>query len=1179
MATFDAGTIQATATLDRTPFQRSLEAAIREGKSFDGTTYTAIADVDYRQVDRKVSLAKAKLEQFAGNKYTAKLDADRSGVTRAVEAAQRDLGRTGGKDVKIRADLDTSPILQKLQQIEQASNRTADSIGSGFTSQFQKIKFTAIFGGIALGAAAAGPSLIGLAGGFGAAALSAQGLGEALKAYSTEQKNSDKVSTAGASSARSNAIAIRNAQQSIEDARRSAGRAAEDSQERIRNASRQEVQAAHDVVIAQEGITRARKEATRALQDAQEKVRDFSLDLNGALLAERRAAEDLSKTMMDSASTDLDKAEAQQRLAEAVERVSDLNKEHARNLQDLDQLQKQGVEGSDQVVSAKDQEAAAEDRLKQSMHEADLAQRDAARSQEDSARTVERALQALADVQAQQADSAAAAAAKNDAFADAMAKLSPAGQMVVRTLLSLKDNYDRLKSESQGAIFPGLNRFLEALPSIEPAVTGGFKAIGKSISEVGDHASETIKNPLFQGQLEQALKNGAPVVKAVGNAVIDLGADFVRFGSTSTDIVSGVVDTIGSLENGVNRFFTNLQPQSRAAGETFSSFGQIVEDALGGAGTLVGQFVSAWANVRGEVEPVVREVIDVFTQFTGGGFQSFSDDMKIVLDVVNAALHVVQPFVAVLGGIAGDVLAANLAFKLFAGPVGKIVELFGKFKPATVAASITSALPAFARVGTEVDKATGKITKNTDGLSKNQIAWGKVGTKVADAGKYIPIIGLAIAGISEVINQAVPDLDNLAQGLLDGGQAGATAGKQISDISTGVVNFSTVMNAAFGNSVNDVAKKARDLYDAMTPLQQAQQRNTKAANDYQYALQHFGEQSIVTREAAEKYRTTTADVEQAQWKAEEATKSHTEKIRDQQDAMLNTEGSQISYERAQIRIKEAQDALNTAISEHGPKSREAQQAELDLRQAMLDSITAAGALADSQTALLDPATRLKEHTYAVNDQLVTLATQAGTALPPELQKLINKMSDSELAAYGVKVEVDKMGNKILSLPPGKRLEFPTDAQRAADGINNLAGAVDRTANAYKHWMDNYIGLITAINNDPLTVNESPAGFGFLGHRAMGGPMVPGQPTIVGERGPELVFPDRASFVATAQQTKAIQSGWEQAGQYGGTTVDNSSVVAAIMMLIDLLSGGVRAEFDSGSLETGLIRAGRRRDTR
>jgi hypothetical protein len=1180
MATFDAGKIEATATLDRTPFQRSLDAAIREGKALDGRTFTAIADLDYRQLGKKLGIAEAQLSEFARKKYTAKIDADRSGVRAAVDAASRDLDRVGGgRGVHLRADLDNGPVLQKLQQIEQAANRTADSIGSGFTSKFQKIKFTSIFAGITLGAAAAGPLLTGLAGGLGAVIVSAHGLGDALKAYSKDQKDADKVAAQGASTARSNATALRNASEAVEDARRAAGRAAEDSAERASQAAKNEVRAAQDVVDAQKAIAAARKEATRALEDAQEKVRDFALDLNGAIIAEKRAEEDRKKVFEDGTSTDLDKAEAQQRVAEAIERVNDLTDEHRRNLEDLNELQAKGVEGSDQVSNAKRQESDAEQRLVEAIHESDLARRDAQRSQEDAARNIARALQNLKDIQDQQGEAAAAAAAKNDAFADAMEKLSPAGQRVVKTLLALKDNYDRLTGETQAAVFPGLMRMLDALPDIESEVTGGFKAIGGALSDVGDDATDLIKNPLFQGQLEQAFENAAPIVRGVGDTVLDLLADLVKFGSTSQPIVEGTVDAFGSLEDGVDRFFTNIQPQSRAAGQTISSFGQIVEDVLGGAGTITAQFFDEWAQARSHIEPVVREVIDVLSEFTGGGFDAFGDDMKIVLDVFNGALHVIEPVAKILGGVAGDVLAANLAFKLFAGPLGKVVELYGKLKPANIAASLTSSLPAFLRADTTIDSVTGKITKNTDGLSKNQIAWSKVGSKVADAGKYIPLIGLAIAGVSEIIDQSVPDLDELAQGLLDGGKAAVDASNQFRDLREGTAGFFDVF---FGDSEKDVRAKAKQLYDAMTPLQQAQQRNTKAANDYQYALKTFGDQSIVTREAAEKYRITTQDVKQAQYEAEQATKSHTEKIRDQQDAMLASAGSQVSYERAQIRVKEAQDNLNTAIKEHGANSKEAQDAELEYRQALIDSVTAAQSLADANNSLLSPADQLNGRIKAVNDQLVTLAVQAGTALPAELQSMINKMTDSGLAAYGVTVNVDEMGNKILSLPPGKELHFPTDAKQATDAMYGLGDAIGYVDRSYQGWMNSYINLIKTMINNPVpdagTGLGTPAGFGFLGHRAGGGPFVPNQPTVVGEQGPELVFPDRAAFVATAAQSKAILNGVALASN-GATRTDNSDVVGAIYALMGMFAAGLRAEFDSSSLETGLIRAQRRRDSR
>lgn len=1184
MATFNAGDIQATATLDRTPFQRSLDAAIREGRAFDGRVFTAVADLDYRLLGKKLGIAEAQLNEFARKKYTAKIDADRSGVRTAVDAASRDLDRVGGgRGVRIRADLDNGPVLARLAEIESASRRTADSVERGFTTSFQKVKFTAIFSAITLGAAAAGPILIGLAGGLAAGVVAAHGLGDALQAYSQEQKNADKVASAGAATARANATAIRNAQEAIQDARRSAGRAAEDAQERVEQAAKAEVRAAADVVAAQARITAARKEATRALEDAQEKVRDFALDLSGAIIAEKRAEEDRKKVFADGASTDLDKAEAQQAVAEAVERVNDLSDEHRRNLEDLNELEAKGVEGSDQVVSAKQQQADAEERLQDALHQSQIAQRDAARSQEDGARAVSRAIQSLKDIQDQQAEAAAAAAAKNDAFADALNKLSPAGQRMVKVLLSLKDNFDRLSAESQAAVFPGLMRMLEALPDIESSVTGGFKAVGGAISDVGDDAADLIKNPLFQGELEQSLENAAPVVKAVGDTILDLTEDLVKFGSTSQPIVEGTVDAFGSLEDGVDRFFTNVQPESRAAGQTIASFGQIVEDVLGGAGRLTGQFFDMWAGARDKLEPVVREIIDVFTEFTAGGFDAFGDDMKIILDVVNGALHVVEPFAKVFGGIAGDVIAANLAFKLFAGPLGKIVELFGKFKPVNIATSIVNSLPGFAKAGVVVDQTTGKVKQLESGLSRTQLAWGKVGTRVADAGKYIPLIGLAIAGIAEVVDQTVPDLDDLAQAFLDGGQAGADAADKFTEVHGEARNFSDMMMNVFGPSMNETEAKARKLYDAMTPLQQAQQRNTKAANDFQYALKNFGDQSIVTREAAEKYRQTTADLKQAQWEAEQATKSHTDKIREQQDAMLEVAGSQIGFERAQIRAKESEEALKQAIAEHGAASKEARDAEFEYKQALLDSVTAAGSLADAQNSLLSPTEQQAGHLDAVNRQLITLSAQAGTALPAEIQKMINSFTDAQWAAYGVTYKTDEMGNHIAALPPQTPVDFSTNAPAITGQVQGLSGAVNDVAHAYENWMNKYIGLIQTMVNNPVPLEagpgwQTPAGFGFVGHKAYGGNLNIGQPTVVGEVGPELIFPDRAAFVATAAASKAILNG-VSVGSNGAARTDNSDVVGAVYALMGLLAGGIRAEFDSASLETGLIRATQRREKR
>lgn len=56
----------------------------------------------------------------------------------------------------------------------------------------------------------------------------------------------------------------------------------------------------------------------------------------------------------------------------------------------------------------------------------------------------------------------------------------------------------------------------------------------------------------------------------------------------------------------------------------------------------------------------------------------------------------------------------------------------------------------------------------------------------------------------------------------------------------------------------------------------------------------------------------------------------------------------------------------------------------------------------------------------------------------------------------------------------------------------------------------------------------------LAARAKGGPVRPGQPYLVGEEGPEIIWPDRAGYVSTAAQSRRIQDQWSGANPpHGG----------------------------------------------
>lgn len=83
-------------------------------------------------------------------------------------------------------------------------------------------------------------------------------------------------------------------------------------------------------------------------------------------------------------------------------------------------------------------------------------------------------------------------------------------------------------------------------------------------------------------------------------------------------------------------------------------------------------------------------------------------------------------------------------------------------------------------------------------------------------------------------------------------------------------------------------------------------------------------------------------------------------------------------------------------------------------------------------------------------------------------------------------------------------------------FNSVADAVGSGAKLGR------IGIIGTGDSTKRGNSNGTGGRLTVGMRAKGGPVRAGQPYIVGEEGPELIFPDRHGFVATAKQTASIQ---------------------------------------------------------
>ncbi len=89
---------------------------------------------------------------------------------------------------------------------------------------------------------------------------------------------------------------------------------------------------------------------------------------------------------------------------------------------------------------------------------------------------------------------------------------------------------------------------------------------------------------------------------------------------------------------------------------------------------------------------------------------------------------------------------------------------------------------------------------------------------------------------------------------------------------------------------------------------------------------------------------------------------------------------------------------------------------------------------------------------------------------------------------------------------------------------------------------------------------------FSGAFAKGGPMMPGA-ALVGEQGPELVFPNRQAYVATARQTEAIRSGGGGGLSIGSIAINAPGIsdpqAVAEMVIRRLEAMQRRAMYDGG----------------
>lgn len=413
-----------------------------------------------------------------------------------------------------------------------------------------------------------------------------------------------------------------------------ARRAEEEVESRVAAATR----AQRDYADAQYNTRQALEAVSDARKQAIEDLQQLRFAAEGAVLGEERArlafersrdalqrVQDLPPNSRARQAAELAFKEADLNLRRAIDRNSDLQKEE-------EEATKAGVEGSDAVLDAKDSlrdaRRAEEDALQAVIEankdvvrariDAAKAARDIGKVERDNLQRRREAVQDLIDALEDYEDTREEqfrneqnrSGGGSDPFAEAMKNLSKEAQDFVRYIISIQDEFRKLRAAAGRDLFPQLEIAIDNLvrnlfPRLEPLL----ESTGDSLGKIAIKISETITKSENLARLDRVWENGNELLEKFGDAAANLYEIFLILLDAAAPIIDKFGDWVVTL---TETWLATLKAKDASgeltrnfinAGKTASQLGRIFNNLFGGLKQLFnasvgpgsgGQFLLDW---------------------------------------------------------------------------------------------------------------------------------------------------------------------------------------------------------------------------------------------------------------------------------------------------------------------------------------------------------------------------------------------------------------------------------------------------------------------------------------------------------------------------------------------------------------------------------------------------------
>jgi hypothetical protein len=701
----------------------------------------------------------------------------------------------------------------------------------------------------------------------------------------------------------------------------------------------------------------------------------------------------------------------------------------------------------------------------------------------------------------------------------------------------VQDEYKGLAStvvdEVKGMAAP----MVPALTNIAEKTTAAFKQMAPQIDAAIEDSAGHIET-LADGVLGFALTAMPGMTKAVDRA---------------GPVMEGWKRLLISTGQGVGEFFSEVSEGSDEAGAALEDVGSIINNTLGFAGRWFNMLVTEGAPAVDRFASVTEKALDIVGDLGEGGFPVLFGAAGAALDVLNGVLTVLGPIATEGGTVLGVVLSVAAALRLMraAGNWG------------------TGVAQQFATIRKAADEAGDRT-----GVARSRLS-AMAGMLGGPWGMAVALGGALLMGFGQKQQESEARVKSWTDALRESNGAitenmRLTKIKEMQDngvlavasklgVSTKLVTDAYMGNANALAELNRLAERNRQIEsDSAGDKLNNLGANIELGNSWDVLIDKVSQGNHEVGQGTAAYKAldeAMGDTTSSTNAATEASKRRRQAMADERmqvlaaiNAEFALEAALRGIESAQYSAEEATEAYNDAVKQHGVRSREAREADLQRRDALgqlddsvMQALAAAGQYAVETSRVTEEADKNRVSTEAMNRKALEMASTWNGPLPDALRKTVGSMSQAELAANGVTVKVNKMGQAVYSLPNGKTITLDAKDSKALAAIR----AVQKELAA----VERHVAINIKVNQDgrvPAIANRPTM-------KARGGPVKAMKMYEVGEEGRELFVPGEDGYIIPADQTRRLLANTgtgprsgpvvTTGGSGGGTHVENLHIHA------------------------------------